>query len=124
MRNLGMIRRVLTRLRRRQRGGRDAKRVDLPGGEVIQLLVWLLVGVAFVWAVFSSLGKDGPADALLPVMFAVILVMINQVVSWQRDRERKRHEERMEEMVAEIRKELRKTNSHMARIKPSDRRTA
>ena len=57
-------------------------------------------------------------------MFAILLVMIGQRASWQRDGERKKPEKHMEGLLVEIKDELKRTNSHLTRIEPSDRRTS
>ena len=120
----GMIRRVLNVLLGKRRDERRAKRVDLPGKDVFMLLLWLLLGVVLTWSVYSFFGNENSADALLPVMFAILLVMIGQAVSWQRDGERRKHERHMEGLLVEIRNELKRTNGHLTRIEPSFRRTS
>ena len=77
---------------------------------MVASLFWILGAAAIVWALLRSFGKDESADTLLPVVFAVILLMISQVASLQADRDRKKHQDRIEGLLSEIRDALKKSS--------------
>lgn len=106
--------RVLGRYRKRRVREPSAAKADFSRADVIASLFWLLAAVAMAWVFMDALGKDEFANALFPVVFAVILLMINQVASWQADRERRKHEKRIEGLLTDIRDALKKfSNTHV-----------
>ena len=102
--------------------GRRAKQRDISGTDVMTWLLWVFAAAALAWGVESLFGEKESADALIAVMFAIVLVMINQVVSWQRARARRTHDEQIKGLLVEIRNELKKTNGMLTKRKPSQRR--
>ena len=89
----------------------SATKADFSRADVVTSLFWLLAAVALAWALMDLLGKDEFADVLLPIAFAVILLMISQIASWQADRERRKHEKKIESLLTDIRDELRKSTT-------------
>ena len=93
----------------------SATKTDFSRADVVTSLFWLLAAVAIAWALMDSFGKDEFANALFPIVFAIILLMINQIASWQADRERRKHEKKIESLLTDIRDELRKfSDTHVA----------
>ena len=88
----------------------SAAKADFSRADVVASLFWLLGAAAIVWALLRSFGEDESADALLPVVFAVILLTISQVASWQADRDRRKHEKKIESLLTDIRDELKKSS--------------
>ncbi len=103
-----MVKRLLGRLPRRLSNKREVEGQDISRRDLFTFLLWLLAGVALAWAFASSFGNKEDAAALLPVIFAIVLVMINQVAAWQRDMVHRKHEEQVVSLLTEIRDELRK----------------
>ena len=99
----------MPRISRRRRVSQPrVRKEEFSRADVIVSLLWLLVGAALVYALLGSFGDDESADALFPVIFAIMLVLIGQFASWHADRERKKHQDRIESLLAEIRDELKK----------------
>ena len=101
--------RVPGRFRKRRVREPSAAKADFSRADVIASLFWLLAALAMAWVFMDALGRDEFANALFPVVFAVILLMINQVASWQADRERRKHEKKIESLLTDIRDELKKS---------------
>ena len=101
---------------------RSAAKGDFSRADVIVLLPWILVAVALVWALMRMFGEHGSADALLPVIFAVLLLMISQIASSPSDRQRKEHENRVECLLAQIKCELKKANEIRAECRSNGER--